>query len=155
MQEQRKTYKIPQMLLIRLGELGISVREVLRQAGLPRGLLNDGRAALDIAQYFAFWRAIPTVTGDPMIGLQIGAMSNREQIRSTIQKYLALSRAIANLADDPIFDVQLDSIVAPKGPELLMLATLVSRDFRDGVPRLARYKRLIHAAEQLQLIETD
>lgn len=155
MQEHRKRYKITHMVLTRLGQLGISVRNVLRQAGLGRGLLNDGRAALDMGQYFSFWRAISTVTGDPAIGFQIGSMSDQAQMRATIQKYLLLSKAITNLADDPLLNVQIDSILQPQGPELLMLAILVSRTYRDGLQRLARYKRLIHAAEQLQLIDTD
>ncbi len=62
MQGHCKTYKISQMILIRLRELGISVREVLRQAGLPRGLLNDGRAALDIrADFFGQVGELPVL----------------------------------------------------------------------------------------------
>ena len=145
MQKGRKRYKIPHMVLMRLEQLGIPVRDVLRQAGLGRGLLDDGRAALDMVQYFSFWQAIYTITCDPIIGLQIGAMSDQEQMRATIQKYLLLSKAITNLADDPLLKVQMDSILQPQGPELLMLALLVSRTYREGLQRLARYKRLIHA----------
>ena len=53
MQKGRKRYKIPHMVLMRLEQLGIPVRDVLRQAGLGRGLFDDGRAALDMVQYFS------------------------------------------------------------------------------------------------------
>jgi AraC-like DNA-binding protein len=65
-------FRIPSMLPLRLGELGISEAAVLRHAGLPLGLFQQEKALLVTEDFFALWHAIAEVSGDPTIGLRIG-----------------------------------------------------------------------------------
>jgi AraC-like DNA-binding protein len=51
---------------------------VLRSAGLPQALFDQGRALVTTEELFALWRAVGAVSTDPAIGLQLGTESKTE-----------------------------------------------------------------------------
>ncbi len=53
---------------------------ILRVAGLPVTLLDQGRFALTTRRYFALWDAIEAISGDPAIGLRIGTEASPDQL---------------------------------------------------------------------------
>jgi AraC-like DNA-binding protein len=57
----------------KLEELGISMTIVLRRAGIPMGLLQQERLLLNTEEFFAFWRSVNELSGDPLIGLKLGS----------------------------------------------------------------------------------
>jgi AraC-like DNA-binding protein len=61
--------KIPIGLSAALHEAGISRAGVLASAGLPSRLLDEPSRYVSPREYFALWRAIRTVSGDPNIGI--------------------------------------------------------------------------------------
>jgi AraC-like DNA-binding protein len=65
-------FRIARAHLTRLAELGIAPEAVAREAGLPPAWLREERLLLDTEQLFAFWRAVGTVGGDPLLGLRLG-----------------------------------------------------------------------------------
>jgi AraC-like DNA-binding protein len=66
-------FRISSILAKRLAEHGISVRSVLREAGLPVQFLNQEKIYASTQQLFALWKAIGDISGDPAIGLKLGA----------------------------------------------------------------------------------
>ena len=60
------------LLVQRIEELGVSSAEVLRCAGLPAHVFNQERILVTTEEFFALYRAIGQVSGDPAIGLKIG-----------------------------------------------------------------------------------
>lgn len=66
-------FRISSLLAPRLRERKVSVTSVLRQAGLPPHFLEREKIHASTAQLFALWKAIGEVSGDPEIGLQLGA----------------------------------------------------------------------------------
>src|SRR5580700_2499121 len=65
-------FRLSTMLARRLQDRGISPLAVLRQAGLPMGILNQEKVLLTTEEFFAFYRGIAEVTSDPTIGLKLG-----------------------------------------------------------------------------------
>ena len=65
--------KIPIGLAAALREVGVLPGDVLATAGLPSRLLDVPGRYVPPADYFALWRAIRTVSGDPSIGLVLAA----------------------------------------------------------------------------------
>ena len=61
--------KIPIGLSSALHEAGLSQAEVLASAGLPSRLFDVPGRYVSPPEYFALWRAIRTVSGDPNIGI--------------------------------------------------------------------------------------
>ncbi|MEK7951886.1 AraC family transcriptional regulator [Luteolibacter soli] len=72
-------FRISSLLAKRLAERGISIRTVEREAGLPPGFLNQEKIHAATAQLFALWKAIGHISGDPAIGLKLGAESRFER----------------------------------------------------------------------------
>jgi AraC-like DNA-binding protein len=70
-------------LLARLDKLGVDVPRTLRTAGLPVPAVANaepGRFWLTTQKYFALWEAIAQVSGEPAIGLRIGAETSYGQL---------------------------------------------------------------------------
>jgi AraC-like DNA-binding protein len=70
-------------LLARLETLGVDVPRTFRAAGLPvpaAANAEPGRLRLPTQKYFALWEAIAQVSGDPAIGLRIGAETSHGQL---------------------------------------------------------------------------
>jgi AraC-like DNA-binding protein len=74
-----KHFRVPGMLVTRLGEMGVSVSAVLRRAGLPPDLFQQTRVLLTTEELFALWRAIGEVSKDPGIGLALGSETRPER----------------------------------------------------------------------------
>jgi AraC-like DNA-binding protein len=72
-------FRVPGMLRRRLEELGLSPVAVLRQAGLPMGLFDQEKILVTTEEMFALHRAIFEVSGDPAIGLKLGAEERIER----------------------------------------------------------------------------
>lgn len=64
---------IPSALPARLEALGLDPRSVLHRAGLPAALFGQSKVRVTTQQFFAFWRALEEVTGDPAFGLRLGS----------------------------------------------------------------------------------
>jgi AraC-like DNA-binding protein len=62
-----------------LKELDVSVPAVLRRAGLPRDLFDQTRILVSTSELFALWRAIESVSTDPLIGLKVGVETKTER----------------------------------------------------------------------------
>lgn len=104
----------------------------------------------------AFWRAVE------QIGISPAALLRQAQLPATLHlggqafvtttQYFALMRALAELSGDPALGVRLvrevDTALHPPSS----LAAFYARDYRDGLARLARFKRLC-TPEQLQIAE--
>jgi AraC-like DNA-binding protein len=72
-------FRLSRMLTRRLEDRGISPLAVLRQAGLPMGILNQEKVLLTTVEFFAFYRGIAEVSGDPAIGLKLGTEDRMER----------------------------------------------------------------------------
>ncbi|MAS93717.1 MAG: AraC family transcriptional regulator [Verrucomicrobiales bacterium] len=66
-------FRVSSLLGDRLRERKVSVAEVLHEAGLPPHFLDQKKIHASTAQLFALWEAIGKVSGDPGIGLELGA----------------------------------------------------------------------------------
>jgi AraC-like DNA-binding protein len=66
-------FKVPRLLATRLGEHDVSLPRVLRRAGLPAGFFQQEKIYVNTPELFALWRAIGETSGDPQIGLKLGA----------------------------------------------------------------------------------
>jgi AraC-like DNA-binding protein len=73
-------FRLPRLTAIRLEERSVSPDAVLRQAGLPAGLLREEKSLVTTEQLFAFWRAVAEVSGDPAIGLALGSEDRIERL---------------------------------------------------------------------------
>jgi AraC-like DNA-binding protein len=76
-------FRVSSILAQRLTERGISVQAVLRRAGLPAQFLQQEKIYVTTAQLFALWSAIGETSGDPAIGLQLGAEPRFERYDAT------------------------------------------------------------------------
>jgi AraC-like DNA-binding protein len=74
-----KHFRVPARLALKLKDLGISVPAVLRRAGLPRDLFDQTRVLVSTSELFALWRAIESVSSDPLIGLKLGVETRTER----------------------------------------------------------------------------
>ncbi|MCI0617826.1 AraC family transcriptional regulator, partial [bacterium] len=72
-------FRVVSWLPKRLEELGISGTLVLRHAGLPMGLFHQEQMLVNTEQFFALWRSISEVSGDPLIGLKLGSEEQTER----------------------------------------------------------------------------
>ena len=73
-----KHFRIPSRLPDKLEELGVRVSAILRSAGLPRNLFEQPRVLVTTEEFFALWRGIGEVSGNPAIGLLLGTESKPE-----------------------------------------------------------------------------
>src|ERR1700722_2830284 len=72
-------FRVSGMLSRRLEELGLSPVVILRHAGLPIGLFDQGKILVTTEEMFALHRAIYEVSGDPAIGLKLGTEERIER----------------------------------------------------------------------------
>jgi hypothetical protein len=74
-----KHFRVPGRLALKLKEFGIPIPAVLRKAGLPQDLFKPTRILVSTSELFALWRAIETVSSDPLIGLKLGVETKTER----------------------------------------------------------------------------
>jgi len=72
-------FRLSTMLTRRLEDRGISPLAVLRQAGLPLGILNQEKVLLTTEEFFALYSGIAEVSSDPTIGLKLGTEDRMER----------------------------------------------------------------------------
>jgi AraC-like DNA-binding protein len=90
-----KHFRVAGRLAICLAELGVSLPDVLRQAGLPRDLFDQTRVLVSTAEFFALWRSIQTVTADPLIGLKLGVETRTERFHPMALAALSTENFVA------------------------------------------------------------
>ena len=66
-------------MLRRLEELGLPPEAVLRQAGLPMGLLREEKILVSTEEFFALYRGIAEANDDPGFGLKLGTEGRVER----------------------------------------------------------------------------
>ena len=76
-------FKVSSLLAQRLTERHVSVPAVLRRAGLPPHFLQQEKIYATTAELFSLWRAIGEASGDPEIGLKLGAEPRFERYDAT------------------------------------------------------------------------
>ena len=76
-------FKVSSLLARRLGEHQVSLPALLRRAGLPAGFFQQEKIYVTTAELFALWRAIAETSGDPGIGLKLGAEPRFERYKPT------------------------------------------------------------------------
>lgn len=74
-----KHFRVPGRFGTKLEELGVSVSQVLRRAGLPPDLFHRTRILATTEEFFALWRAIGEVSGDPAISLKLATETRPER----------------------------------------------------------------------------
>jgi len=72
-------FRLSTMLTRRLEDRGISLPAVVRQAGLPLGVLNQEKVLLTTEEFFALYHGIAEVSSDPTIGLKLGTEDRMER----------------------------------------------------------------------------
>src|SRR5437867_11741821 len=72
-------FKVSKLWAQRLQEHHISLPAVLRRAGLPPGFFQQEKIYVTTAELFALWRAVGETSGDPVIGLKLGAEARLER----------------------------------------------------------------------------
>jgi len=110
--------KIPSAFWRAIEGAGVRAPALLRQARLPATLHLREQVLLTTSQYFALWRALEQLTGDPGLGIRL--------VQTT------------------------DTAAHPPSS----LVAFHARDYRDGLERLARFKRLC-TPERLHLADED
>jgi AraC-like DNA-binding protein len=73
-----KHFRVPGRLSTRLRESGIRVSTLLKNAGLPPGLLDQPRILVTTEELFALWRGIGQASTNPAIGLKLGTETKPE-----------------------------------------------------------------------------
>lgn len=106
----------------------------------------------------AFWRAVE------QFGIRPAALLRQARLPATLHlgsesfistmQYFALMRALADLSGDPALGIRMVREVATAVHPPSSLAAFYARDYRDGLARLARFKRLC-TPEQLQIVEAN
>ena len=66
-------FHISSLLPGRLEEHGLALPALLRLAGLPPGFFQQEKIHATTAELFSLWRAIGELSGDPALGLKLGA----------------------------------------------------------------------------------
>lgn len=90
-----KHFRVPGRLAVRLKELGVSIPMVLRRAGLPRDLFEQTRVLVLTDELFALWRAIESVSKDPLIGLKLGVETKTERFHPMAIAALSTQNLVA------------------------------------------------------------
>lgn len=76
-------FKVSSLLARRLTERKLALPAVLQRAGLPPGFFQQEKIFATTAELFALWRAIGETSGDPGIGLKLGAEPRLERYDAT------------------------------------------------------------------------
>ena len=64
---------------VEVERVGNSYSQSAARAGLPRDLFEQPRILVSTSELFALWRAIETVSSDPLIGLKLGVENKTER----------------------------------------------------------------------------
>jgi AraC-like DNA-binding protein len=104
----------------------------------------------------AFWRATEQV------GIRPAALLRQARLPATLHlggqafvttaQYFALMQALTDLSGDPALGIRMVQAVDTAVHPPSSLAAFYARDYRDGLARIARFKRLC-TPEQLQIVE--
>lgn len=81
-------YTLDPTVRVLIGDLGLSLGNVLRRAGLPGDLLSKGPASLDAEQAAALWEAIAAEAYDPALPIRIGQAFRWSPSRPGIRRHL-------------------------------------------------------------------
>jgi len=65
-------FRISSLLRPKLDELKVPTDAILREAGLSPKLFEQAKIYVKTPQFFALWRALDQVAGDPALGLKLG-----------------------------------------------------------------------------------
>ena len=76
-------FKVSHLLAQRLGDHRVALPALLRRAGLPAGFFQQEKIYVTTAELFALWQAIGETSGDPGIGLKLGAEPRLELYNPT------------------------------------------------------------------------
>ncbi len=76
-------FKVSNLLARQLEEHQVSLPALLGRAGLPGGFFQQEKIYVTTAQLFALWQAIGETSGDPGIGLKLGAEPRLERYHPT------------------------------------------------------------------------
>lgn len=90
-----KHFRVPGRLAVKLEELDVSVPTVLRKAGLPRDLFKQTRILVSTSELFALWRAIDTVSADPLVGVKLGVETKTERFHPMAIAALSTENLVA------------------------------------------------------------
>jgi AraC-like DNA-binding protein len=90
-----KHFRVPGRLALKLKEFGIPILAVLRRAGLPRDLFDQTRILVSTSELFALWRAIESVSSDPLIGLKLGVETKTERFHPMAIAALSTQNLVA------------------------------------------------------------
>ncbi len=90
-----KHFRVPGRLAVKLKEIGVSIPAVLRRAGLPRDLFDQTRVLVSTEELFALWRAIESVSDDPLIGLKLGVETKTERFHPMAIAALSTQNLVA------------------------------------------------------------
>jgi len=90
-----KHFRVPGRIALKLTEFAISTPEVLRRAGLPRDLFDQTRVLVTTSELFALWRAIETVSSDPLIGIKMGVETKTERFHPMGMAALSTQNLVA------------------------------------------------------------
>jgi AraC-like DNA-binding protein len=74
-----KRFRVSSLLRQKLVELSVPPDAVLRHAGLPPTLFDEDKIYVSTEAFFALYRAIGDVSGDPFIGLKLGSEDRVER----------------------------------------------------------------------------
>ncbi|MGC3988815.1 MAG: AraC family transcriptional regulator ligand-binding domain-containing protein [Chthoniobacteraceae bacterium] len=72
-------FRVTGLLASRLEELQVPLPAVLQHAGLAPGFFRQEKIFVSTSELFALWRAIREISGDPGIGLKLGAEARMER----------------------------------------------------------------------------
>jgi AraC-like DNA-binding protein len=72
-------FRVSGALVRRLEDVGFRPVAVLRQAGLPTGLLDQEKILVTTEELFSFYRAVSELSHDPAIGLKLGTEDRIER----------------------------------------------------------------------------
>jgi AraC-like DNA-binding protein len=72
-------FKVSGLLAGRLAGHKIALPSLLRRAGLPEGFFQQEKIYVTTTELFALWRAVGETSGDPGIGLKLGAEPRLER----------------------------------------------------------------------------
>src|SRR6516225_11229100 len=70
---QTRAFCVSRLVARQLKDHGIPELAVLRQAGLWDGWLRQEKILATTEELFGLWRAVEEVSGDPIVGLRLGA----------------------------------------------------------------------------------
>ena len=73
------TFKISNAFQVGLKAVGIDPGAVLRKSGLPLTLWSSGQGMVTTEQFFALWRSLEELSGDPAIGVRLPKSVPMEQ----------------------------------------------------------------------------